>query len=264
MGVILTLAVHDRHGGGRRKHRQPDWRCFLGDSDHSGKAAVRKGEPAVSRRFPPGPGYPPWRRCLQHRHGDSDHLPASLFLAVSTARTRMVGTSAMGPLGAHALPMPLAWAVQGPPNRAPQRFSLSALQTVKIAMGATAPVAPLQLRRLHSEPASLLKGLSRWASRRSSGGRPPAPRECQNGRRGLLTAERSFGGNRLAGGDRRGQNDRLCLLNLSVPHVLMTNRLLMYVALYALPGLVACYILPARFELGHYCDGLLANIWLIG
>ncbi|KAJ1108767.1 hypothetical protein NDU88_006137 [Pleurodeles waltl] len=112
----------------------------------------------------------------------------------------MAGTGAVGPLGAPALPMPLAWAVQGPPNRAPQRFSLSA---VKIATGATAPVAPLQLRRLHSEPASLLKGLSRWAGRRSSGGHPPAHRESRNGRCGLLTAEWSFGGNRLAGGDRR-------------------------------------------------------------
>ncbi|KAJ1118831.1 hypothetical protein NDU88_007018 [Pleurodeles waltl] len=115
----------------------------------------------------------------------------------------MAGTGAVGPLGAPALPMPLAWAVQGPPNRAPQRFSLSAVQTLKIPTGATAPVAPLQLRRLHSEQASLLKGLSRWAGRRSSGGRPPAQRESRNGRRGLLTAERSFGGNRLAGGDRR-------------------------------------------------------------
>ncbi|KAJ1178658.1 hypothetical protein NDU88_003900 [Pleurodeles waltl] len=93
-----------------------------------------------------------------------------------------------------------AWAVQGPPNRAPERFSLSALQTVKIATGATAPVAPLQHRRLHSEPASMLQGLSRWAGGRSFGGRPPTQRESQNGLRGLLTAERPSGGSRLAGG----------------------------------------------------------------
>ncbi|KAJ1151584.1 hypothetical protein NDU88_004364 [Pleurodeles waltl] len=162
---IRYLGGHSDPGG----HRPPGpttteapptgWRCFLGHSDRGGKAAVRKGEPAVSRRFTPGPGNPPWRRWLQRRHGDSDPLPAILFLAVFTARNRMAGTGVVGPLGA------------------PQRFSVSALQTLKIATGATAPVAPLQIRRLHSEPASSLQGLSRWAGGRSFGDRPPAQRE---------------------------------------------------------------------------------------
>ncbi|KAJ1104147.1 hypothetical protein NDU88_001562 [Pleurodeles waltl] len=70
-------------------------------------------------------------------------------------------------------------------------------------MGAIAPVAPLPLRRLHSEPASSWKGVSRWAGGRPFGGRPPAQWETQNDRRGLLTAVRSSGGSRLAGGSRR-------------------------------------------------------------
>ncbi|KAJ1189434.1 hypothetical protein NDU88_006179 [Pleurodeles waltl] len=118
----------------------------------------------------------------------------------------MAGTGVVGPLGAPALTMPLAWAVQGPPNGAPAGFSLSALQTVKIATGETAPVAPLRHRRLHSEPASMLQGLSRWAGGRSFGGRPPAQRESRNGPCGLLTAERSFDGGSLAVGKHRPPN----------------------------------------------------------
>ncbi|KAJ1214954.1 hypothetical protein NDU88_002564 [Pleurodeles waltl] len=99
----------------------------------------------------------------------------------------MAGTGAVGPLGAPALP----------------------LQTVKIATGATAPVAPLQLHRLHSEPASSLQGLSRWAGGRPFGGRPPAQRESWNDRGGCghsaVTAWRA------ATAARRGQNDRLCV-----------------------------------------------------
>ncbi|KAJ1150669.1 hypothetical protein NDU88_003459 [Pleurodeles waltl] len=81
---------------------------------------------------------------------------------------------------------------------APLRFSVSA-----IATGATAPVAHQQLRRLHSEPASSLLMLSRWAGGRPFGGRPPDQRESQNDRRGLLTAVRSSGGGTLAGSLRR-------------------------------------------------------------
>ncbi|KAJ1122198.1 hypothetical protein NDU88_000701 [Pleurodeles waltl] len=62
------------------------------------------------------------------------------------------------------------------------------LQTLKIATGATAPVASLQIRRLHSEPASSLQGLSRWAGGRSFGDRPPAQRESCNDPCGHLTA----------------------------------------------------------------------------
>ncbi|KAJ1214648.1 hypothetical protein NDU88_002266 [Pleurodeles waltl] len=90
----------------------------------------------------------------------------------------------------------MAWVLQGPPNRAPQRFSVSAMQTLIIATGATAPVAPLPLRRLHSEPASSWKGVSRWAGGRPSGGRPPAQRETQNNRGGLLTTQQYSGGSR--------------------------------------------------------------------
>ncbi|KAJ1114021.1 hypothetical protein NDU88_002260 [Pleurodeles waltl] len=89
---------------------------------------------------------------------------------------------------------------RGPPNRAPPRFSVSAKQTLKIATGATAPVAPLPLRRLHSEPASSWKGVSRWAGGRPSGGRPPALRETKNYRGSLLTAQRYSAGGTLAGG----------------------------------------------------------------
>ncbi|KAJ1105479.1 hypothetical protein NDU88_002885 [Pleurodeles waltl] len=174
------------------------WRCIHGHSDRGGTAAVRNGKPAVPRRFPAALGNPPWRRCRQRRHGDSDPLTASLALAVLTARTWLAVTGVAGPLGAPAVPMPLAWALQGPPNRAPPRFSVSAKQTLKIATGATAPVAPLPLRRLHSEPASSWKGVSCWA-----GGRPPAQRETQNYRGGLLTAQRYSEGGTLAGGLRR-------------------------------------------------------------
>ncbi|KAJ1125721.1 hypothetical protein NDU88_004144 [Pleurodeles waltl] len=72
-------------------------------------------------------------------------------------------------------------------------------------MGATAPVAPFPLRRLHSEPASSWEGVSRWAGGRPSGGRPQAQRESQNGLRGLSTAERPYGG------ARRPQNEALCV-----------------------------------------------------
>ncbi|KAJ1174444.1 hypothetical protein NDU88_006266 [Pleurodeles waltl] len=149
-------------------------------------AAVRNGKPAVSHRFPAALGNPPWRRCRQRRHGDSDPLTASLVLAVLTARTWLAVTG-----------------VVGPPNRAPPRFSVSAKQTLKIATGATSPVAPLPLRRLHSEPASSWKGVSRWAGGWPSGGRPPAQRETQNYCGGLLTAQRYSDGGTLAGGIRR-------------------------------------------------------------
>ncbi|KAJ1117277.1 hypothetical protein NDU88_005477 [Pleurodeles waltl] len=95
------------------------WRCFQAHSDSSGKAAVGKPGPAVSRRFCPGWANPPGQRCKQGCPGDSDPLTVSLFLAVFTARKR--------------------------------------LATVKSATGATAPVAPPQLRRLHSEPTPVLR-----------------------------------------------------------------------------------------------------------
>ncbi|KAJ1142797.1 hypothetical protein NDU88_009110 [Pleurodeles waltl] len=113
------------------------------------------------------------------------------------------GNGCRGAPGAPAVPMPVAWALQGPPNRAPPRFSVSAKQTLKIATGATAPVAPLPLRRLHSEPTSSWKGVSRWAGGRPSGGRPPAQRETQNYRGDLLTAQRYSDGGTLVGGLRR-------------------------------------------------------------
>ncbi|KAJ1203485.1 hypothetical protein NDU88_007270 [Pleurodeles waltl] len=113
-------------------------------------AAVRNGKPAVSRRFSAALRNPPWRRSLLRRHGDSDPVTAILILAGLPARNRMA--------------------------------------TLKIVMGATAPVAPFPLRRLHSEPASSWEGVSRWAGGRPSGGRPPAQRETQNNHGGLLTA----------------------------------------------------------------------------
>ncbi|KAJ1198751.1 hypothetical protein NDU88_002590 [Pleurodeles waltl] len=73
----------------------------------------------------------------------------------------------------------------------PPATTVSAQLTLKFATGATAPVAHLPLRRLHSEPASSWKGVSRWAGGRPFGGRPPAQWETQNDRRGLLTAVRS-------------------------------------------------------------------------
>ncbi|KAJ1106110.1 hypothetical protein NDU88_003513 [Pleurodeles waltl] len=152
LGVILTLAVHDRHGGVRRKHRQQaggaSWAILT--------VAVKPRSEKGSRRFPAGS---PLAQGI--RHGGA---------ACSTA---------MG----IPTPLPPACFWRCPPPEPGWRE-----RTVKIATGATAPVAPLQLRRLHSEPASLLKGLSRWAGRRSSGGRLPAQRESRNDRRGLLTA----------------------------------------------------------------------------
>ncbi|KAJ1119085.1 hypothetical protein NDU88_007271 [Pleurodeles waltl] len=126
------LGGHSDPGGrrppGPRMTEAPPtgWRCFLAHSDRGGKAAVRKTGPAVSHRFTPGWADPPGQRCKQRCLGDSDPLPSSLFLAVFTARKRLAGTGVLGPLGASALPMPLAWAVQGSPNRAQGGFSLSA------------------------------------------------------------------------------------------------------------------------------------------
>ncbi|KAJ1127604.1 hypothetical protein NDU88_006000, partial [Pleurodeles waltl] len=40
------------------------WRCPAGHSDRSGLAAVRRGKPAVSRRFSTARRNPPWRRSL--------------------------------------------------------------------------------------------------------------------------------------------------------------------------------------------------------
>ncbi|KAJ1096166.1 hypothetical protein NDU88_001310 [Pleurodeles waltl] len=194
-GVILTLAVIDRQGQRPRKHRQQaggaSWPILT--------AAVKPRSEKGNRRFPAG--FPLAKGILQRRHGDSDPLPASLFLAVYTARKRLAGTGVVGPLGAPALPMPLAWAVEGPPNRAPARFSVSAWQTLKIATGATAPVAPQQIRRLHLEPASSLLGLSRWASGRSFADRPPAQWESRNAPSGHLTAGRCLGGFRPPGSE---------------------------------------------------------------
>ncbi|KAJ1122011.1 hypothetical protein NDU88_000517 [Pleurodeles waltl] len=107
---------------------------------------------------------------------------------------------AAGPWGPLQCPCQWHGHCRGPPKRAPQSISVSAKQTLKYATGATAPVAPLQLRRLNSEPASSLQGHCRWAGGRSFGERPPAQRKCVNGRRGLLTAVRSFVGGTLADG----------------------------------------------------------------
>ncbi|KAJ1156312.1 hypothetical protein NDU88_009036 [Pleurodeles waltl] len=93
---------------------------------------------------------------------------------------------AAGPLGAPAVPMPM-----------------SAMQTLKYATGATAPVAPS-----HSA-SSILSRRPRgkddlpWAGGRPFGGRPPAQGKSQNTLSGLSTAERYFGGGSLAGGLRR-------------------------------------------------------------
>ncbi|KAJ1200776.1 hypothetical protein NDU88_004597 [Pleurodeles waltl] len=121
------------------------WRCFNPHSDRGGKAAVGLPGPAVIRRFCPGWENLPGQRCP----GGSDPRTASLLLAFFTARKRLAVTG-----------------VLGPPNRAPACFSLSAWQTVKSATGATAPVAPLQHRRLRSEPAPVLRPHSRWAGGR--------------------------------------------------------------------------------------------------
>ncbi|KAJ1216468.1 hypothetical protein NDU88_004069 [Pleurodeles waltl] len=184
MALIPTLAVYDRQGGGQRKHRQQAggaYRAIL-------TAAVKPRSEKGNRRFPAG--FPLAQGIL---HGGAAIPIPTPFPPACFWRCRMAGTGVVGPL---------AWAVQGPPNMAPLRLrlSLSALQTVKIATGATAPVAPLQLRRLHSEPASLLQGLSCWAGGRPFGGCPPAQRESRNDSRGLLTAVRSFDGVTLAGG----------------------------------------------------------------
>ncbi|KAJ1150626.1 hypothetical protein NDU88_003416 [Pleurodeles waltl] len=127
-------------------------RCFNGDSDRGGKAAVGPAPLAGSRQCTAAPLNPPRRRSLLHRRGDSDPPYRHPDPGGRTAEIRMA--------------------------------------TVKYATGATAPVAQLPLRRLDSEPASSWKPLSRWAGWRSEGDRPPAQRESQNYRRGLSTAER--------------------------------------------------------------------------
>ncbi|KAJ1165194.1 hypothetical protein NDU88_005623 [Pleurodeles waltl] len=106
LGVIPTLAVDYRQGRGLRMHRQQAGGASMGD--RGGTAVVRNRKPLVSRRFPAALGNPPRRRCLQRRHGDSDPLTAILFLAVFPARNRMAVTGVVGPLGAPAVPMPMA------------------------------------------------------------------------------------------------------------------------------------------------------------
>ncbi|KAJ1107430.1 hypothetical protein NDU88_004820 [Pleurodeles waltl] len=102
--------------------------------------------------------------------------------------------AAMGILTAHTAILFLAWALHK-----------RALQTLKFATGATAPVAPS-----HSAGSILSrlprgKGVSRWAGGRTFGGRPPAQWESQNDRRGL-SAGTAW---RAATAVRRGQNHPL-------------------------------------------------------
>ncbi|KAJ1114365.1 hypothetical protein NDU88_002603 [Pleurodeles waltl] len=116
---------------------------------------------------------------------------------------RMAVGGVAGPLGAPAVPMPMAWARKGPPKRAPQSISVSARQTLKYATGATAPVAPSHSAGSITSRHPRGKGVFPWAGGRSFGDRPPAQGKTHNTLRGLLTAERYNGGGILAGGLRR-------------------------------------------------------------
>ncbi|KAJ1116189.1 hypothetical protein NDU88_004407 [Pleurodeles waltl] len=108
MVVIPTPAVKDRRGRGRREHRQQAGGAPQGILT----AAVWPRSEQENRRCPAG--FPlPWESPAAM--GDSDPLTAILFLAVPTARNRMAVRGIVGPLGAPALPMPMAWALQRPP-----------------------------------------------------------------------------------------------------------------------------------------------------
>ncbi|KAJ1124575.1 hypothetical protein NDU88_003025 [Pleurodeles waltl] len=95
----------------------------------------------------------PGQRCKHRCPGDYESPTASLSMAVDTAMERLAVRGRTGPLGAPALPMHLAWAVEGPPGVAPSRISLPEFRAVKCATGATAPAA-----HQHCLPARLRAG----------------------------------------------------------------------------------------------------------
>ncbi|KAJ1205043.1 hypothetical protein NDU88_000478 [Pleurodeles waltl] len=104
-----------------------------------------------------------------------------------------------GPWGPLQCPCQWYGHCRGPRKRAPLCISVSALQTLKYATGATAPVAPS-----HSAGSILSrrprgKGVLHWAGGRPFGGRPPAQCKTQNTLSGLSTAERYFGGGNSGG-----------------------------------------------------------------
>ncbi|KAJ1080714.1 hypothetical protein NDU88_000908 [Pleurodeles waltl] len=90
-------------------------RCPAGHSDRGGLAAVSKGKPVVSRRFPAAPRNPPSRRSLLRRLGDSDSPSRHPVPGGSPAGNRMAGGGVAELLGTPAVPMPMAWALQGTP-----------------------------------------------------------------------------------------------------------------------------------------------------
>ncbi|KAJ1142620.1 hypothetical protein NDU88_008933 [Pleurodeles waltl] len=91
------------------------WRCPHEHSVRGGSAAVRSGKSAVSRRLSAARGNHPWLRSALRSHGDSDIPYRHPVPGGSPGRNRMAVGGAAGPLGAPAVPMPMAWALQGPP-----------------------------------------------------------------------------------------------------------------------------------------------------
>ncbi|KAJ1135486.1 hypothetical protein NDU88_001925 [Pleurodeles waltl] len=91
------------------------WRCSHEHSDRGGSAAVRSGKSAGSRRLTAARGNPSWRRSALRRHEDSDSPYRHPVHGGKPAMNRMAVGGAAGPLGAPAVPMPMAWARQGPP-----------------------------------------------------------------------------------------------------------------------------------------------------
>ncbi|KAJ1115079.1 hypothetical protein NDU88_003307 [Pleurodeles waltl] len=116
-----NIGGHSDPGGqrppGRRTAGAPPTgrRCSNGDSGRGGKAAVGPAPLAGSRQCTAAPLNPPRRRSLLHRRGDSDPPYRHPDPGGPTAGIRMAVGGVAGPLGAPAVPMPLAWALQGPP-----------------------------------------------------------------------------------------------------------------------------------------------------
>ncbi|KAJ1124920.1 hypothetical protein NDU88_003367 [Pleurodeles waltl] len=181
----------DRRGQGWREHRQQAGGAPQGILT----AAVLPRSDAENRRSPAG--FPlPFRILQLRRHGVSDSPYRHPVPGGSPARNRMAVWVVVGPLQC-----PCQWHghCRGPRKRAPLCISVSALQTLKYATGATAPVAPS-----HSAGSILSrrprgKALLHWDGGRPFGGRPPAQCKSQNTLSGLTTAERYFGGGNSGG-----------------------------------------------------------------
>ncbi|KAJ1101357.1 hypothetical protein NDU88_006425 [Pleurodeles waltl] len=115
MGVITTLAEQVRQGRGTRWHRRQAGGAPRGILTAAAQPRSEKGNRRSPAGFPLPQRNPPSRRSMLRRHGDSDSPSRHPVPGGSPAGNRMAGGGVAGPLGAPAVPMPMAWARQGPP-----------------------------------------------------------------------------------------------------------------------------------------------------